>query len=307
LKIQQYTKDDLPKLVSFCKNYLETYPDAKLYAPEFYTYHPALQDSKNVLCVFDSAQRMVGFAPLSPVLADNEDGPHDIWAVILAEPNLEISEIVREFLFTGVVERANELKASHSLPRIRLAADMMASQVADIDFLKLKGFEVFDRVVVMSRDTMAEIPPISVPDGVTFRQQKLASEEEQVAYLQVYNRCFPSSPKTLEGLRFLLESPIWEMGVAIAAYAPLNEYIGSILIYLDEDGFGITDDVMVLPQWRGQNIAKGLIREGLNYFQGNGVSEVRLEVLVNNVPAVSVYESMGFCSVNEQVLLGKYV
>jgi ribosomal protein S18 acetylase RimI-like enzyme len=123
----------------------------------------------------------------------------------------------------------------------------------------------------------------------------------------VYNRCFPNSPKTLKGLRFLLESPVWEMGVAIAAYGSANEYVGSILVYLDEEGRGITDDVMVLPAWRGQNIAKGLIREGLNYFQGNGVSEVRLEVLIDNIPAVSVYESMGFRSVNEQVLLGKYI
>ena len=74
-----------------------------------------------------------------------------------------------------------------------------------------------------------------------------------------------------------------------------------------EKGYGVTDDVMVLPQWRGQNIAKSLIGEGLRYFQAKGISEVQLEVKDSNVPAVPVYGTMGYSIINQEVMLGSFV
>ena len=92
----------------------------------------------------------------------------------------------------------------------------------------------------------------------------------------------------------------------ISAYSPSSELVGSILVYGDtEKGLGVTDDVMVLPRWRGQKIAKSLIGEGLRYFWAQGISEVQLEVRASNVAAVSVYTSMGFKVINRESLLSK--
>jgi ribosomal protein S18 acetylase RimI-like enzyme len=311
LTLQNYRSRDLAKLAEFFKTYLKKYPDAKLSRPEFYTYHPALEEGENVFCVLDSGQQIIGFAPLFPVVTTDGNavtGPHDIWTIILASPDLETAEEVRELLFHSVVERVNRLKAVYALSRVRLAADLMVSQKADIEYLLQKGFKPFEQVYVMSRDTCQTSPTISVPIEITFRQSNLVSEEEQTAYLEVFNACFPENPKTVDELQVLLHSPLWDKGRVITAYSSSNELVGSILVYWDEQkGYGVTDDVMVLPNWRGQNIAKNLIGEGLRYFRAQGIPEVWLEVKVSNVPAVSVYTSMGYSVINQESMLGKFI
>lgn len=308
MKIRNYQETDLPELASFFNLYLEKYPDAKLNSPEFYTYHPLLKEKDNAFCMVDADQKILGFAPMFPVLIT--DGPaaqlNDIWTIILACPEHKQAEAIHEMLFVRVCERVDEFKSEYHAHQIRLASDMMVSQKADIDYLLGKGFKPFERMFVMNRDTSQGIPSISMPDGVVLRQSKLESEEEQSAYLKVYNASFPQNQKSVEDLKFLLHSPIWETGCALCAYSASNELIGSILVYPDgQNNAGIVDDVMVLPAWQGRKIAKYLVGEGLCYLRTQNLPEARLEVRASNIPAVSVYEAMGYKKVNEEYLLEK--
>jgi len=311
LTAQNYRAADLGGLRDFFVHYLEKYPDAKLISPEFYTYHPALEDGDNAFCVFDSQQQMVGFAPLFPVLTTDgrsQTGPHEFWTIILAKPGLETAVTVRDLLFSAILDRANQLKAAYGLSQTTLCADMMASQKADIAYLEQKGFTLFEQMHVMSRDTSRPVPAFVLPEGVELRPCKLSSSAEQAIYLEAFNTCFPEHPKTAADLQFLLQSSLWEKGSQIAAYSPAGELIGSILLYQDEaNEHGITDDVLVLPGWRGQNIAKALISEGVKFFHAQGVAEVRLEVRASNMPALSVYQSMGYQCVNQESLLSLVV
>jgi ribosomal protein S18 acetylase RimI-like enzyme len=63
----------------------------------------------------------------------------------------------------------------------------------------------------------------------------------------------------------------------------------------------------VLPAWRGRNIARFLIGEGLKYFQECGIHDMRLEVKQSNSPAVRVYTSMGYEVINEEIFLGRFL
>lgn len=311
LVLQNYCSRDIATLAEFFTHYLKKYPDAKLSGPEFYTYHPALEDGENVFCVLNPKQQMVGFAPMFPVLTTTErpvTSPPDIWTIILARPDLGAASEVRELLFSKVVERAQRLKAVHTLSRVRLAADLMVSQRADLEFLRQKGFEPFERVYVMRCATAEIRPALSVPTEITFRSSKLASPSEQATYLDVFNTCFPENPKTIEAVQFFFQSPLWEQGQMIGAYTSSNELVGSSLVYWDaQRGCGVTDDVMVLPPWRGQNIAKRLIGEGIRYFAAHGIPEAQLEVRASNVAAVSAYRSMGYRVINQECLLGKLI
>lgn len=309
LTLQNYTESDLDKLADFCSRYLKKYPDAKLNSPDFYTYHPGFKNGENVLCVFDSGQRMIGFAPVFPVLVSDENDVislADIWTVILTSPDCEAPRDVRDILFNGVLKRVYQAKMQYSLFRLRLCADLMVSQKEDIDYLLSKGFESFEQMVVMNRDLSETIETISTPDEIVFQASKLSSKDEQSIYLKIHNTCFPENPKNTEDLGFLLKSPLWEKGVALMAYSPTHELVGSVLVYWDgQQDYAVMDDVMVDPAWRGQNIAKGLIGEGLRYIQTDGLSVVRIEVKVSN-PAVNVYTSMGFRVLDREELLAKY-
>lgn len=307
LTLKDYTKTDINALTTFFAHYSEQYPDAKLFSPEFYTYHPALKDGGNTFCVLDSESNMVGFSPIFPAVTD---GPtpelKDIWTIILASPNCDEAQAAREMLLERVRQRLEELKTTYKATQVRLASDMMASQKADINFLLSQGFTPFEDMFVMERDLAQEIPSVSIPMEVTVRQSKLETEAEQIEYLKVYNACFPEIPKNLDGLRFLLNSNNWEKGRAFMAYSPSNELIGSILVYLVEDGkLGSVDDVMVASAWRGRDIAKRLIGEGLTYLKALNLSKADLEVKASNTPAVSVYETMGYRKINQEILLGK--
>ena len=279
--------------------------------PEFYTYHPALKEGENVFCVFDEQQEMVGFAPLFPVMTTDErgiTGPHEIWTVMLAIGEMETAVSIHDLLFQAVFTRAYSLKAEYGLSQAKLAADMMVSQKTDIDYLLQKGFTPWEQIVVMRCDTSQASPTIPTPPGISFRQTKLATTDEQAAYLALYNTCFPDSTKTQDALLFLLQSPLWEKGCAIVAYSPAHELVGAVLQYWNaEAGFAITDDVMVLPEWRGQKIGHGLIREGLSYCRAQGMADVRLEVKATNAPALAVYSEMGFGMINQELLLGMLI
>jgi GNAT superfamily N-acetyltransferase len=109
-------------------------------------------------------------------------------------------------------------------------------------------------------------------------------------------------------LKFLLDSPMWQAGTAVAAFDFQDELVASILVYPDEGrSYGITDDVFVLSPWRGRGIAKALIAKGLEFLHDHGYAQVILEVKQHNLPAVSVYQAMGYKIINQEVSLGRYL
>ena len=135
----------------------------------------------------------------------------------------------------------------------------------------------------------------------------MASEEERISYVRAFNSCFFENPKTLEGLIFILDSPMWD-GTTVAACDSQGQLVGSVLAYRDEeDRWGVVDDVFVLPEWRRRGIARRLVGEGTKYLHGQGMEEVRLDVVQTNEPAISLYWSMGYVTINEEVMLGLYI
>jgi GNAT superfamily N-acetyltransferase len=311
LTLQNYTPIHLDKLAAFLERYRQACPDAKLTSAEVYTYHPALENGQNVFCVFDDHGQIRGFAPLfpAPVGDDAPPGePHHIWMVLLADPGYEAAVQARELLLGPVLERAHILAALLPPKRpTRLACDLMISQQTDIIFLERNSFERYDGTYVMQRSCVDPIPDIPLPTELSLKHWKLTSVPEQEQYIRAYNQAFPTYPRTLEALKFFLNSPSWSDGTAIAAFDPRGELVASILVYPREQGFGITDDVFVLPAWRGRDIAKALIAEGLRYLRDHDFTQVILEVLQRNLPAVSVYRSMGYKMINEEVFLGRFL
>jgi GNAT superfamily N-acetyltransferase len=310
--LQTHSPDQVDRLAAFIERYLQACPDAKLLSAGFYTYHPALENGRNVFCVLDSEGQIRGFAPLfpAPVIEDNASAdPHHIWMILLVNPESGDGPQIRTMLLEKVLEQAASLAAGFPASRrTRLASDMMISQHTDITFLEQHGFELYDGMYVMQRLTTDPIPEYSLPAEITLRYWKLRSEYEQEQYLRAFNQAFPGNPKSLESLKFLLDSPQWTTGTAVAAFDLQNDLIASILVYPFEGQLnGITDDVFVLPAWRGQGIAKALIARGLQYLLENDVTQVTLEVMQNNLPAIAVYRAMGYQVINQEVFLGRFL
>jgi len=53
-------------------------------------------------------------------------------------------------------------------------------------------------------------------------------------------------------------------------------------------------DLYVEKEYRGQGIASKLLERCLQYLKSMGAEEVRVNVLVDNAPAISLYRKLGF-------------
>jgi GNAT superfamily N-acetyltransferase len=308
--VRNYQASEIENLARFFERYRGAFPDAKLAPPEYYTYHPTLAGGQNVFCALDHQERIVGFAPVFPAPATEEsepEEPHHVWTIVLADPGAPDAGQARKLLLERVIERAKTIKASFTPRRVKLAADMAASQRPDIEHLLENGFERYEGMHVMSRKAKDPIPHVSIPQEITVRLWEMASDEERISYVRAFNSCFFECPKTLEGLSFFLDSPMWA-GTAVAAFDPQGQLVGSVLAYADEEKrWGVVDDVFVLPEWRSRGIARRLVGEGIKYLREQGMEEVRLDVVQTNKPAISLYRSMGYVTINEEVMLGLYI
>lgn len=311
--VQPYGGRALAPLANCLAVYRRAFPDAKLMAPEFYAQHPALEAGRHLLAAFDSGGRVLGVMPLFPAPADSNSPPaepHHIWTILLARPDLASAEAaVRAALWQAGRPHAEALQAQFDPGRrTRLAADLMASQTPDMDFLCAQGFAPYDGVYVMERTGAEPLPEVALLPALTLRHGRLASLAEQQAYLAACNLCFVDLPRTLADLQFLLASPQWRRGAALAAHDAEGRLVGSVLAYSDGMPAGARlDDVFVVPAWRRQRLGQALVAAALRWLVEQGPATVRLEVKRSNTPAVRLYQTMGFSVVQEEVLLGQWL
>ena len=64
-----------------------------------------------------------------------------------------------------------------------------------------------------------------------------------------------------------------------------------LMVVADE---GYITNVAVFPEYRRQGIARSLLREAQEYAEAHDLARLTLEVRASNVPAIALYEGMGF-------------
>ena len=114
-------------------------------------------------------------------------------------------------------------------------------------------------------------------------------EEHLSALTELEKLCF-SQPWSREGLAAELENPSARFYVALSPKGETAGYVGMHLV-LDE---GYLANLAVFPRFRGQGAARTLLAA----LQGLGEKEplafISLEVRESNLPAIRLYEKMGF-------------
>ena len=107
---------------------------------------------------------------------------------------------------------------------------------------------------------------------------------------KIEQECF-SQPWSEKALEILLSDN------AVAVVAVLD---GEVVAYagmtsvLDE---GQITNVATLPSCRRRGLARAVLEELIARAKVNGISSIFLEARVSNVPALSLYESLGFCRI----------
>lgn len=106
--------------------------------------------------------------------------------------------------------------------------------------------------------------------------------------LEIEQACFAES-WTLSMIESSLQIPFYSFYIG-EIHRENAGYIG----FSAAGGEGELLRVGVLPKYRGQKLGEALVKHMLSDFQTQGVERVFLEVRRSNVPAIALYEKLGF-------------
>lgn len=179
------------------------------------------------------------------------------------------------------------------------------------------GFNKIRTLFQMRRSLYATLPASVMPDGVTLRSFIEGQDEDAV--LAVNNRAFSQHPDQGQWTRQDLDARIRESwfdasGFLIAekdhqivgfhwtkVHGALQHSHGSKSVHTHE-AIGEVYVLGVEPTWRGTGLGKALTVAGLRHLRSLGLDEAMLYVESDNVPALRLYESLGFTHWDSDVL-----
>ncbi|AHV97198.1 GNAT family N-acetyltransferase [Paenibacillus sabinae] len=128
----------------------------------------------------------------------------------------------------------------------------------------------------------------------------MAEDKEIEEYVQAYNIAFPEKPWSVEGVKYFMLSKLWAVGTTLSAFDK-GKIAGSIMLYWNEDknangeiNRAYTEQIFVMPKWRGKGLATALISRGMSYLAGKGMDESQLELRATNENALNLYKKLGY-------------
>ena len=111
------------------------------------------------------------------------------------------------------------------------------------------------------------------------------------AVAEIEKICF-SDPWSLNSVNSELDNPLSLWIVAMDGDRVVG-YVGSQTVLGDADMMNLA----VLPEFRRLGIGKELVKQLINALQSRSAQSLSLEVRQSNVPAIQLYESLGFLQV----------
>jgi ribosomal protein S18 acetylase RimI-like enzyme len=303
-----FTCNDIAQVMQLQSAYARINPNALVIPGEAYL-SPGFHGGEDVLCLFDSTGKLLGYAPLfTNLILEANDTPNTVWAEVKVNPDCESPTVLKNLLFEKAVSRAREVTRQVSDHKTLMIFQYDVTETQSIAYVLSKGCHYSESVFQMRRLLSQAIPTIPQPANVIVRQWRMETEAEQREYIQARNEVFPEAPVALEEWQYFLQSPLWAVGNTITAFDG-TRVVGSVTIYWDEDEnrrldrkAAHTEYIFVRAQWRKQGIAACLISKALNYLRERGLEEALLEVRALNRKALSLYESLGYQVVNESQL-----
>jgi len=305
ITIQPFTAARIPDVVELQSAYSAVYPAAQVIPGEVYL-SPAFEGGRNLFCAIDERGKLLGYAPLYPMLAQDASSlPHILWAEIKAHPACEVWKEVKDQLFEQVLLRAGQVTAEVPGHPVHLTFQYFPSETDSIEYILSKGGCYTESVFTMRRDLSLDIPAAEPLQGITIRPWRMESEAEQQLYVRARNECFPETPVELGEWQYFMQMPSWEAGTTFAAFDG-DELVGNVAVFWDEaenrksgDQLGFTEYIFVRPRWRGKNVARHVINAGLSYLKQHGLACAILEVRARNQDALRLYAELGYEVVRE--------
>ncbi len=271
---------DIDGLNRLLQVYTQAYPPRTSPPAQFYL-SPYFDGGRKVWCAFDEQNQLVGYAPYLP------QGEH-AWVEVMTLPGLERTAEVKTALWAWLMEQV------HKGAQRRLCFQYYLNEEAAIQFAVEQGAEHRFSIFAMHRDLSLPIPAPIVPTGFSVRHWHMESEAEQCQYLEGRNACFPEALTSLEEWQYFAQTPLWEKGINMAAFAAENLAASVLVFWQPGSQIGSTEYVFTLAGYRGHGLARALLAESLIYLKAHGLQFANLEVKAENRAALELYIDLGY-------------
>ena len=127
-----------------------------------------------------------------------------------------------------------------------------------------------------------------VPDSVNIRNYCKQRHHEAIRF--AYGESFGHPPWHSDWDKF---DEFDANGAFIAEDVETAKVAGFALGFRRRD-YGYISVVAVLPAYRRQGVAFVLVRKAINYLRAIGLYTIKVDVFVDEIPAVSFYQKLGF-------------
>jgi mycothiol synthase len=232
------------------------------------------------------------------------------FAMLGDDPSIDC-QVLPEYAGNGIEAEAlawvetllTELR-SHDPRRWRgnLVTCVRQDDAGRITFLEQHGFRRAEHIEVNLLRSLDEIiPEPQVPDGFRIRSLDIPGEIPQRAAAEraVW---LPYTDGDVSGNDYarLVQYPSYDRDLDIVAVSPegvIASYVNGWIDPLNRIGdFG---PVGALPAYRRQGLTQAVLQEGLRRMKTRGMDRVCVSTGSTNLPALRLYESVGFKIVNE--------
>ncbi|MEC0089479.1 GNAT family N-acetyltransferase [Paenibacillus macquariensis] len=255
----------------------------------------------NVFCAFEQG-KMVAKGQVSIInivpSGRSADSKHLIYLNLKTIQERESDHNLLELLYPYLYSRALELKESLSHEHgTLLCVGNDSSEIANSQFfIQEKGYRHKESLFTMERDLKQPILEVQLSEGLQCTPWAMDSSQEEFEYLQLDAEIWPDTPIGMERLSQNKQNPLW---ISIVV-REVDTMVGSLMAWREEET-GVIEDVLVREPWRNRGIAKYMLTQAMKYLKGNGLESAELMVLTTNNNALSLYESMGFNRIKEEV------
>lgn len=172
-------------------------------------------------------------------------------------------------------------------------------------WLQEHGFVRGKEAVYMTRDLSISIPDVTVPDGFTVRSCRGVAEVEARAKAQyrAFDSTAPFDRYVARFMRFM-QSPVYGSDRDVIAVDPNGDIGAFCIIWLDTvNQVGLFEPVGTHPNFQRKGLGRAVMLDALRRLKTLGMQQTIVSTGDDNLPAIRLYESVGFQTVNK---FGRY-